>query len=142
MIDVPNQTIVPPIQVGKAPGSTQVNLGQMQSNLSNVLQPGMLGNNVANPMTDIINAGGNAGLGYQNAIANSRMQDIALQAQEQALQQAEQQWKYQQQQPGLLDYLGLGVASEPLIAQLLKSNPGSAGAIGGSVGGLMGGTNG
>lgn len=110
MSTVPNQTIVPPIVPGQSPGNNQVNLDQMRTGLSNILAPGMLGNNVANPMTDIIAKSGNAGLGYQNAIANSRMEDIALQAQMQQLQQAEQQYALQQQQPGMVDYLSTGLS--------------------------------
>lgn len=117
MVSVPTQNIVPPITVGKAPSPEQVNLGQMQSNLAGVLAPGMLGNDTVNPMTAILDQSGEAGIGYQNAIANSRMQETALQAQQQALGQAEQLWEQQQEQPGLLDFLALGAAGGSALAK-------------------------
>ena len=94
--------------VGQAPGNNQVNLSQMRSGLNTVLKPGMLGNNVANPMSDVIARGGDAQLGFQNAIANSRMQDLGLQSKMQQLQQQEKQYEMNQQKPGISDFLGLG----------------------------------
>ena len=95
--------------VGQAPGQNQVNLGAMQGNLANLLGSGNLGNNTANPMTSIIADKGQSQLGYQNAIANSRMADTGLKSEEQALQQAQQAWETQQQQPGIMDYLALAL---------------------------------
>jgi len=95
------------ITPGQAPGPFQLNLGAMQSNLSNTLNPGMLGNKSINPMDAVLQAGNQSKLGLQNSIANSRMQNIDLQGKEQALQQQEEQYKQDQQQPGLTDILGL-----------------------------------
>lgn len=99
------------ITVGKAPGNTQVDLAQMRGGLNSVLAPGMLGNTRINPMSSVIAAGGDAGMQYQNAIANQRMQQMGLQAKEQALQQAMQQYEMQQQKPGLTDILGTGLSA-------------------------------
>ena len=98
------------ITLGQGPGSNQVNLAQMRANANSVMAPGMLGNKVNNPMSDVIATGGDAGLGYQNAIANSRMMNLALQAKQQALQQEMQKYEQNQQKPGLLDFLGLGIS--------------------------------
>jgi hypothetical protein len=107
--------------VGQAPGQNQVNLGAMTGNLQNLLQSGDLGNNTPNPMTDIISNGGQSQLGYQNAMANSRMANTGLQSLQDQLAQEEQDWKQQQQQPGLLDFLGLGASAGNTARNIINS---------------------
>jgi hypothetical protein len=115
------------ITPGQAPGNNQVNLGNIQTGLKNTLAPGMLGNNIQNPMDQIIQAGGQSQMGIQNAMANSRMQDMILQAKMQELQQQKEQYEQNQQQPGILDFLGLGASGAGLLSSLLKGGKGSQG---------------
>lgn len=113
---------VPPVIPGQAPGNNQVNLGALQGNVNGLVQAGSLGNQAVNPMTGVIAAGGKDALGYQNGIANSRLQDLQLQQQMQALQQMEQQYEQAQKQPGALDFLGLGISGANAITGLDQKN--------------------
>ena len=93
--------------VGQAPGQNQVNLGAMYGNLGSVLGAGGLGAPALanNPMSSVIQNGGQSALDYQNAMANARMADLATKSQENDLMSQEQAWAQQQKQPGFLNYL-------------------------------------
>lgn len=94
------------ITPGQTPGNNQVDLGKMTGNLNTVLRPGMLGNNVDNPMSAINDIAGQSKMGLMTAMANSRMQDMGLQQKLQQLQQQEKQYEMDQQKPGVTDFLG------------------------------------
>jgi hypothetical protein len=93
-------------QLGKAPSATQVDLAPGRNAMNALFGQVALGNNRVNPMAGVLKNAGDASLGYQNAIANSRMASLGLKGQEDALAQAEKDYQYQQQQPGLTDILG------------------------------------
>lgn len=101
------------IQLGKAPANTKVDLANFSDPLNAVLGAGQLRGGPVN--AGIAPQLGASQMGYQNAIANSRMQSMGLEQKMQELQQLMKDDQFKDQQPGLLDFLGLGVSGLGMV---------------------------
>lgn len=115
-MDVPSYGITP----GQAPAATQVNLGAFTGPLNNELQAGQLRGGPA--YTGTSGALGKGNLGMINGIANSRMLQVALQQKMDALKQQEQQDQFNSNQPGIMDFLGLGVSGAGAVSGINAKN--------------------